>query len=516
VIVPAADLPAFVARVVKDRSGGLSADSRFQLIPPGNRPFYCLSKISVHPNPAQQYPPGDDFCGNKTTAGALLATRDSGQSMYTPIDKGTTTLLGLETPIYFGGVTPASVTARRAAFEGWLGMSIAPSVSLDAALQGHPNIAVTFRYRTASTDVAFSSGHAPRGATSITTDLHNGWTVQTFGAVVGSGIASDTAARSLAITGTASSILLGLLVLVLATGRARALQLVDERTTELQGAQSQLLDAARRAGMAEIATNVLHNVGNVLNSVNVSANLAVDQVRRSRGVGLSRAVGLLHEHAGDLGEYLTNDERGKALPGYLDHLAVALAAERDTLESELQHLTDGVAHITRIVNSQHSLAGAGGVTEEVAIGDLMEHALRMAGVADRAGLAVSQDVADTGPVALDRHRVLLILVNLFTNAVRATAANGERPRRLDLVAEVTAGVLRVTVTDNGEGIAAEDLTRIFSHGFTTRADGHGFGLHSSALAAKEMGGALTVHSDGPGTGACFILQVPLERSKVSA
>jgi signal transduction histidine kinase len=71
------------------------------------------------------------------------------------------------------------------------------------------------------------------------------------------------------------------------------------------------------------------------------------------------------------------------------------------------------------------------------------------------------------------------------------------------------GRVRVSVIDNGVGIPAENLTRIFNQGFTTRKDGHGFGLHSGALAARELGGSLHVHSDGAGQGASFTLELPL-------
>jgi signal transduction histidine kinase len=70
----------------------------------------------------------------------------------------------------------------------------------------------------------------------------------------------------------------------------------------------------------------------------------------------------------------------------------------------------------------------------------------------------------------------------------------------------------IIVRDNGVGILPENLTRIFGHGFTTKKDGHGFGLHSGALAAKQMNGALSVQSAGPGKGAAFTLELPIAPS----
>jgi signal transduction histidine kinase len=517
VIVPNDKLAAFEAQAMVDPAGTLASNGTFQVIPRGKRPYYCLATFSVPRDALEAFPAGYDFCASKTVGPAALTARDSGQSFYTPINNGPVMSLAVQTPIYLGGVVPATVASRRAEFEGWLSMSTVPKVLLDRALQGHPNTAVTFRYHTSTSNVAFSSGSAPAGARSAIIDLHNGWTVETFGAVVGGGVWENGNALELLITGVVLSLLLGALVLVLATGRARALGLVRERTAQLRGAQAQLVDAARQAGMAEIATNVLHNVGNVLNSVNVSANMVAQKVRGSKATGLPKAVALMRDHAGDLGDFLTTDARGKALPGYLAELAAALAVERESIEAELRRLSEGVAHISDIVSAQQSLAGLNSVIEPVRITDVVEDALRMAGVAEQVGITVTRDLEDVDLVPLDRHRVLLILVNLITNATYAMRDNVDRPPRLTVRAEVTAEpAIKITVADNGEGIAPDNLTRIFAHGFTTHVDGHGFGLHSSSLAAIEMGGVLTVHSDGGGLGARFVLDVPIERQKVAA
>jgi signal transduction histidine kinase len=299
-------------------------------------------------------------------------------------------------------------------------------------------------------------------------------------------------------------------IMVMATGRARAMRLVRQRTAQLRGAQAQLVDTARQAGMAEIATNVLHNVGNVLNSVNVSADLVREKVRGSKSPGLSKAVALMQEHADDLGDFFATDAKGKALPEYLATLAGVLANERQTIEEELLRLTKGVTHIKQIVAAQQLVAGTSSVIEPVRISELFDDATRMAGVLDDE-VTVIREVGNDPMLAMDRHRLLLILLNLVSNALLAMENNLDRPRALRLTGEVSdEHAVKITVADNGVGIQAADFTRIFVHGYTTRNDGHGFGLHSSALAAKEMGGDLTVNSDGVGTGAIFTLQVPLQ------
>lgn len=310
-----------------------------------------------------------------------------------------------------------------------------------------------------------------------------------------------------------------IIVILLTTGhyffRREEAEEAVQRAREQQAAQKQLLENARQAGMAEIATNVLHNVGNVLNSVNVSADLVAAKVRQSEATGLSRAVKLLDDHADDLGAYLTDDTRGRQLPGYLKQLALALEEERRSIGEELARLTKSIKHIKEIVATQQSYAGASSLVEEVRIGDLLEDALRInAGGLDGLDVPVVRQFADVPLLMLDKHRVLLILVNLISNAryamQRLPQARHQLTLRMDIVRDDT---LQVVVSDTGEGIAAENLTRIFAHGFTTKKDGHGFGLHSCVLAAREMGGTLAAHSDGPGTGASFTLELPIRPSQ---
>ncbi|AUG10860.1 DAHL domain-containing protein [Pseudomonas sp. S09G 359] len=288
-------------------------------------------------------------------------------------------------------------------------------------------------------------------------------------------------------------------------------QRVEARTQELKDAQSELLDSARQAGMAEIATNVLHNVGNVLNSVNISAELVARKLRSSKALGLGKAMQLINEHPDDLGAYLREDEKGKLLPGYLNQLVSAIATEQQGLTEELAQLSKSVDHIKDIVSTQQSYAGVSSLLEPVQISALMEDALRMnSGALNRHHVTVVKEYAQVPQLMADKHRLLLIMVNLISNAKYAMSNLSDRPRQITLsIKTVEGSLLQISVKDEGEGIPAENMTRIFTHGFTTRKEGHGFGLHSCALAAIEMNGRLTAHSDGPGKGAVFTLQIPL-------
>nr|WP_223523767.1 ATP-binding protein [Pseudomonas sp. BF-RE-24] len=276
--------------------------------------------------------------------------------------------------------------------------------------------------------------------------------------------------------------------------------------------QTELNAKSRQAGMAEIATTVLHNVGNVLNSVNVSAELVSSQMRTSKAQGLGKVAQMMNEHVHDLSDFLTKDHKGKMLPDYLLKLAKVVAQEQQGIIEELGQLTKGIDHIKTIVAAQQSYAVAVSIVETVPVAELIDDALRMsAGLLARQEVTVVKDIADLPLLPLDRHRMLLILVNLINNAKQALDGVIDRSRCVTFSASLADGaVLRITVADNGNGIAPEHLARIFSHGFTTRKDGHGFGLHSCALAAQEMGGSLTVRSDGAGQGATFILDIPLD------
>jgi signal transduction histidine kinase len=282
--------------------------------------------------------------------------------------------------------------------------------------------------------------------------------------------------------------------------------------------QAELRDKSHQAGMAQIATNVLHNVGNVLNSVNVSAGLISGKLLASKLPGLGKAVRLMNDHAGDLGRFMALDEKGRQLPIYLDRLAQTLAAEQQGMAEELSQLTKGIDHIREIVATQQSYAGADRVAEPVPIGDLVDDALRMnIGALARHQVTVVKQFAEVPLLSLDRHRMLLILINLISNAKYAMDGMPDQEHQITLQVDMSDDhTLRIRVADNGQGIAPGNMTRIFAHGFTTRKGGHGFGLHSCALAAKEMGGRLTAHSDGPGRGAAFVLEVPVQAAAVPA
>ena len=287
---------------------------------------------------------------------------------------------------------------------------------------------------------------------------------------------------------------------------------------ELKKVHRELLDASRRAGMAEVATGVLHNVGNVLNSVNVSASVIAAQLKQSKMPYLALATGLLKEHASDLGNFVTIDPKGKQLPGYFISLSEKLVEEQKTLLSEATSLQKNIEHIKDIVATQQSYAKGAGMTERVKVEEMVQDALRMneASLLRHEVRVIKQYPDELPEIIVDRHKVIQILVNLIRNAKFACEDAAFEDRKVVIGITLDTEWVKIFVQDNGVGIPPENLTRIFNHGFTTRKNGHGFGLHSGALAAKQMRGTLMAQSDGPGKGARFTLQLPLHLEKTVA
>ena len=233
VIVPAARLSAFAARAIRHPAGSAPATRTFRVVPSGRRAFYCLSVWSLTRTTADGFPAGYDFCARGPAGAAARLSRDAGQGAYLPIQAQKLRLLSIRIPVYRDGVLPTTVATRRRAFLGWVGMSVVPRTVLARALEGHRDTAVTFRYHSTSSNAVFRAGQAPSEAQSSTIVLHNGWTVETFGARADDGVFADGNALTVLLGGISVSVLLAALMLVLAQGRARAFQLVAKRTGQL-------------------------------------------------------------------------------------------------------------------------------------------------------------------------------------------------------------------------------------------------------------------------------------------
>lgn len=298
---------------------------------------------------------------------------------------------------------------------------------------------------------------------------------------------------------------------------------VVERTAQLEMAHARLVLAARKAGMAEVAIGILHNVGNVLNSLNVSTGIVDQTLRRSRAGFVGKVAGLLEKNRPDLQRFLTEDPKGRELPKYLAMLSTSLVQENQSALQEVEALSRSVEHLKQIVSSQQMHASSGStatasIYEPADPCALMDEALRIAVESQPSSeLTIERAYVSTGPLLLDQHQTLQILVNLLSNSLRAVQGV-TAPRLVLSVARSSAAepAIRWEVSDNGCGIAPENLGRVFENGFTTKADGRGgLGLHSAAISARTMGGTLAVVSGGPGAGACFTLELPAQKARLT-
>jgi signal transduction histidine kinase len=276
------------------------------------------------------------------------------------------------------------------------------------------------------------------------------------------------------------------------------------------------MEISRRAGTAETATSVLHNVANVLNSVNVSASSIGERLLQTGRADLKRVAALVEEHKDEIEKFISSDQRGKHLPRFLIELSRRMESEEDKILAEVNNLVASIAHIKDVVSIQQSYCGISGIEEEVRLADLLDDAIRINSASlDRHEIEVVRAYADVPPLVMAKQKLLQIVVNLISNAKYAVMESEGTGRQITVrLAPATDGGAVIVIEDNGVGIAPENLSRLFSHGFTTRKDGHGFGLHSAARLAGEMGARIEAASDGPARGATFTLRIPPKTAKV--
>ncbi len=272
----------------------------------------------------------------------------------------------------------------------------------------------------------------------------------------------------------------------------------------------ELVTASRRAGMAEIATSVLHNIGNVLNSVNVTANLVMEKVLASKMFNLTKLSGLLEEHKHDMSNFVLATPQGQGIPNYVTQLSKCWELESTELMDSFNTLNKHIQHIKEIVAMQQGLSGVISVIEPVEVKALIDDAVQLNdSLSLRKEIHISYELNYIGIISTDRVKVLQILVNIVKNSLEALQESQTEHKKMLIKSVLVNNNAIISIIDNGVGIAKENLDKIFSHGFTTKKTGHGYGLHNCILSAKELGGNLTVESAGLGQGVTFNLSLPI-------
>ena len=301
-----------------------------------------------------------------------------------------------------------------------------------------------------------------------------------------------------------------------AGGEHRGIMTSFTDVTELEEKNTELIKMSRDAGMAEIATNVLHNIGNMLNNVNVSATAIGDTLSQSKLLKLQEVSKMLQEHSENIGAFLTEDERGKHILPYLFKTIDILLSEHEDVTKTIQTLRNNIEHIKTTIRSQQNYAKVQACEEVVSVQEIIKDAVKMnAAALNSQNIDLVQEFDDIDYVCIDRSRILQIVVNLIKNAAESLSESDVKDKRIVIKCnKPDENQLHIEVVDNGIGIAEENIAKIFAHGYTTKSAGHGFGLHGCALSAKEMGGTLTAHSQGPGLKTSFMLALPLKSENV--
>jgi signal transduction histidine kinase len=293
----------------------------------------------------------------------------------------------------------------------------------------------------------------------------------------------------------------------LAEGYNRMAESLQKSQQQLEKAHAELVESSRLAGMAEVASGVLHNVRNVLTSINIASSLVGERAKTSKTANLGKIVAMLREHETNLGDFLTQDPKGKQAIGYLGALSEHLVKEQEQFVKELGQIQERAMHIEEILRAQQSYAKLSGTVEKLKVADVISDALNMT-VTGKSSLQIDKEIPEDLTVMVEKHKALQILVNLMRNAKQACEETSAEVKMLTVRASNGGDFVHIAVSDNGIGIDPQNIKRIFSHGFTTKKDGHGFGLHSSMAAAQQLRGALRVSSEGLGKGATFTLDLP--------
>jgi len=284
---------------------------------------------------------------------------------------------------------------------------------------------------------------------------------------------------------------------------------LSKTLAELRETQKTLVEVAHKAGMAEIATGILHNVGNVLNSVKVSSQFLKERVEDSKVKGLKKAVNLFKEHEHDLGSYITSDERGKMLPKYLIKLVETLKEEQDIYLEELINLNTGISHVEEIVAVQQDYAGVSGVTEKILLTKMMDDVVKMYRDSFRTNkIEVYNNYSKVSPVLIEKGKLMQVFVNILKNAKESLIMKSEGDKVITINISEDKESQNVEIIDNGVGINEEDLESIFLYGFSTKEHSKGFGLHTSALTVAEFNGKIFANSDGKDKGSKFTIIIP--------
>ena len=288
---------------------------------------------------------------------------------------------------------------------------------------------------------------------------------------------------------------------------------VAQNISEIKEIQKQLFLLSHQAGMAEVAVSVLHNIGNVLNSVNVSIGMIRSTIQHNKLDNLQKIKKLIEDNSDEFNRFFVESSKGAILLKYIEELAGDWILQKEYFIKEVENLEKNFGHIKNIVARQQAFSHSRVIEEVMSIQDLLEDAISISideVNLTRLNIQLIRKYQPTPPVLMDKIKLTQILINIIQNAVDALQVTNIDNKEITFVLKQKSNdTLLIQIIDNGIGIEKDNLKRIFTYGFTTKLNGHGFGLHTSALAVKDLHGEISVFSEGAGKGAIFTLELPI-------
>ncbi len=279
---------------------------------------------------------------------------------------------------------------------------------------------------------------------------------------------------------------------------------VRVRTAQLEATQAELVEKAHRAGMADIATSVLHNVGNVLTSVSTSSQM-ISKVLKTPTVD---RVSMANQLLCDCFKASYPNTKNEKLVRYYSCLEKSLRKERDTIRENSRRIQAKVEVIRDVIHAQQTYATRGFQKEESTLAEVIEEALAIQkNDIINHQVKVNLNLDNNPKIHIHKNKLIHVVVDLIKNACEAMPDR----KQMTISTETDHQHVYLKISDTGRGILPEHLNRIFNHGFTTKKNCLGFGLHACANAMTEMGGVIKVESKGLNMGATFTLQFNLEK-----
>lgn len=287
-------------------------------------------------------------------------------------------------------------------------------------------------------------------------------------------------------------------------------RLVEERTSQLRTVQQELLDKAHKAGMADVATETLHNVGNILNSITTSMHLLQQAFTRCPTADLSRALTIIREHGDDIPSFLNTSQKAEMLIRYLLKLDTLFGKYQIESIEHLDRLSLKVQMIADVIAAQQAFTMNSQYTRTADVHKLIEDALTMqSGSFEKYRITCKRVYGQLPEIQLQPNKFIHVIINILKNAEEAMFADTGRERIITIRTSATESFVQVEIKDTGHGVTKKEMEQIFTYGYTTKPDGHGFGLHSCANYITEMKGQIWAESEGHNTGTTLFIKLPI-------